>query len=323
MIFVTGGTGFIGDALLKRLTVDGLKSGIIASVRCAVVKWPASIKQVQKLDLLPSTNWGDVLQGVGVLVHCAGRAHIMEDAAKDPLLEYRQINVAGTLNLAQQAAKAGVRRFIFLSSIKVNGEATEIGRPYQANDIPMPQDPYAISKMEAEHGLRNLSAQTGMEVVIIRPPLVYGPGVKANFSLMIQWLMSGIPLPLGGITTNQRSLVYVENLVDLICVCIDHPNAGNQTFLVSDDEDVSTTLLLKKMSRALGCSARLFQFPPSLFTIIAKLIGKPKLTDRLYGSLQVDIHKTKELLNWKPKFSLDEGLRETAMRMVAYSRNKI
>ena len=320
MILITGATGFVGSTLMRRLVADNVKLGISASVRCVVEDWPTLIKQVEVQNLLSSTDWQLALQGVDVVVHCAARVHVMSDKAKDPLEAYRQVNVMGTLNLARQAARAGVRRFIFLSSIKVNGEATEIGYPYSADSVPAPQDPYGVTKMEAENGLRELSAGTSMEVVIIRPPLVYGPGVKANFSLMIRWLRKGIPLPLGGITTNQRSLVYVENLVDLIRVCIDHPKAENQTFLVSDDEDISTTLLLQRMSKALGCRTQLLRFSPSLIKFIAKLIGRPKIADRLCGSLQVDIRKTKELLGWKPKFSLDEGLRETVRHMVTYCK---
>jgi nucleoside-diphosphate-sugar epimerase len=321
MILVTGGTGFVGSALIQRLTIDNLKVGIVASVRRPVENWPASIKQVQVYDLLLSTDWSIALQGVDVVVHCAARVHVMADVADDPLLAYRQTNVAGTLNLARQAAKAGVRRFIFISSIKVNGEVTNDGHPFSADDIPMPEDPYGISKMEAEHGLRELSTLTDMEVVIIRPPLIYGPGVKANFYLMMKWLKNGIPLPLAGITNNKRSLVYVENLVDLICVCLDHSKAGNQTLLVSDGNDVSTTFLLQRISKALGCSVRLFQFPPRLLGLMAKFMGRPKIADRLYGSLQVDIKKTKELLDWKPKFSLDEGLERTARQiMKSYER---
>ena len=312
MILITGATGFVGGAFMRRMVVEYPKGRIVASVRNKVDNWPTLIKQVEVRDLLSSTKWSLALEGVSFVVHCAARVHIMSDSAEHPLEEYRQVNVAGTLNLARQAAMAGVRRFIFISSIKVNGEATEIGCPFKADDTPSPQDPYGISKMEAENELHKLSALTGMEVVIIRPPLVYGPGVRANFLSMIQWLRRGIPLPLGGITTNKRSLVYVDNLVDLIRICIEHPKAKNETFLVSDGEDVSTTLLLRRMSKALGCPSRLINFSPRAIKFIAKIIGKSKAADRLCESLQVDIKKTKDLLGWLPPVSICEGLRLTA-----------
>lgn len=302
---------------MQRLAIDYQMDGIVAATRRVVEDWPPLVNQVHVGDLLPSTDWSVALQGVKVVVHCAARVHVMNEQTSDPLAEFRRINVEGTLRLAQQAAEVGVQRFVFISSIKVNGEATELGHSFTADDLPAPQDPYGVSKMEAEQILRELSVQTGMEVVIIRPPLVYGHGVKANFASMMRWLKRGIPLPLGAITTNCRSLVYVENLADLICVCVDHPNAANQTFLVSDDEDVSTTTLLRRMAKALGCPARLISISPTLIKLAAKFIAKPGMADRLCGSLQVDITKTKELLGWKPKFSLDEGLRRTAMPIVS------
>lgn len=312
MILVTGASGFVGGALIQRLAIANPQEGIVAATRRQLENLPVDVNQVQVGDLLPSTDWRIALQGVNVVVHCAARVHVMNEKSVDPLVEFRGVNVEGTLRLAQQAAEAGVRRFIFISSIKVNGESTELGCPFTPADAPAPQDPYGISKMEAEQGLRELSVRTGMEVVIIRPPLVYGRGVKANFAAMMQWLKRGVPLPLGGITLNRRSLIFVENLVDLIHICIDHPKAANQTFLISDDEDVSTTTLLRKMAKALGCSARLVNIPPTVIKLSARLIGKPGIADRLCGSLQVDITKTKEFLGWKPKFSLDEGLLRTA-----------
>ncbi len=235
----------------------------------------------------------------------------MDDQAKDPLAEFRAVNVAGTLNLARQAVSAGVKRFVFISSIKVNGEGTASGKPYTADDTPMPVDPYGISKLEAEQGLQALSQETGMEVVIIRPVLVYGPGVKANFRSMMSWLRKGIPLPLGA-TGNKRSLVAVDNLVDLIATCIDHPAAANQTFLVSDGEDLSTTQLLQRMGKALGRPARLLPVPASLLQAGAAMLGKRAIAQRLCGSLQVDIGKTRELLGWAPPVSVDDALRKTA-----------
>jgi nucleoside-diphosphate-sugar epimerase len=227
-------------------------------------------------------------------------------------MEYRSVNVLGTLNLARQAAQAGVRRFIFLSSIKVNGDRTQLGFPFAPDQMSAPVDPYGVSKHEAEMGLRTLSKETGMEVVIIRSPLVYGPGVKANFLSIMNWLWRGIPLPLGGITKNRRSFIFLDNLVDMIITCITHPAAANQTFLVSDDEDLSTAELLNRMALALGRPAKLIRVSVALITLGAKLLGRADIAQRLCGSLQVDIKKTKDLLGWSPPVGVDEGLRQTA-----------
>jgi len=262
-------------------------------------------------DLTEQVNWEQVVAGQDVIIHSAARVHVMNDQSADPLVEFRKVNVDGTLNLAQQAAAAGVKRFIFISSIKVNGEGTLCGNPYTAFDTPAPQDPYGISKVEAEIGLRQIAEDTGMEVVIIRPVLVYGPGVKANFRSMMSWLNKGLPLPLGAVH-NKRSLVSLDNLVDLIVTCIDHPAAANQTFLVSDGEDLSTTELLRRMGKALGKPARLLPIPASLLEMGATLLGKKEVAQRLLGSLQVDIEHTCDTLSWKPKVTVDEALAKTA-----------
>jgi nucleoside-diphosphate-sugar epimerase len=246
------------------------------------------------------------------VVHLAARVHVMNDKCLDPLNDFRRVNVDGTANLARQAASARVRRFVFLSSIKVNGELTEAGRPFTAFDVPAPVDPYGVSKHEAEQLLRKISAETGMEVVIIRSPLVYGPGVKANFESMMRWLVRGVPLPLAEMTENRRSLVALDNLVDLIVICLNHAAAGNRTFLVSDGEDLSTADLLNRMGAALGHPARLFSIPPALLKLGATLLHKPGLYQRLGGSLQLDITKTRQLLGWIPPLSVSEGLRRTA-----------
>jgi UDP-glucose 4-epimerase len=272
-------------------------------------------------EIGPLTNWHGAfisirssqghIETVDAVVHLAARVHVMQETTADPLAEFRRVNVQGTMNLARQAASAGVRRFVFVSSIKVNGEATQLGRPFMADDAPAPLDAYGVSKMEAEQGLREIASQTGMEVVIIRPPLVYGPGVKANFAAMMRWLKRGVPLPLGAIY-NQRSLVALDNLVDLIVTCLTHPAAANQTFMVSDGEDVSTTELLRRMGQAMGHPARLLPVPASWLKVAAGLVGKGDVAQRLCGSLQVDISKTRELLGWVPPVSLDEGLRRAA-----------
>ncbi|UUZ71752.1 SDR family oxidoreductase [Polaromonas sp. P1(28)-8] len=309
MILVTGATGFVGSSLVVRLVREGIETR--ACVRRDHVELPEGVQAVRVDNLTAETDWHHALSGVEVVVHAAARVHVMQDAATDPLQEFRRVNVQGTLQLARQAAAAGVRRFVFISSIKVNGEATQPGHPFTADDAPAPLDAYGISKMEAEQGLRELAAQTGMELVIIRPPLVYGPGVKANFQAMMRWLARGMPLPFGAIH-NQRSLVALDNLVDLIVTCIHHPAAANQTFLVSDGEDLSTSQLLRRMGQALGKPARLIPVPPALLKVGAASVGKPAFAQRLCGSLQVDISKTRQLLGWRPPVSVDVGLKKAA-----------
>jgi UDP-glucose 4-epimerase len=309
-VLLTGATGFVGRAVLERLSALA-NLELVASVRKPASEFAGGVTNIQVAGLEADTDWHQALETTGTVIHCAARVHVMNDQSSDPLAEFRQVNVAGTLNLARQAAAAGVRRFIFLSSIKVSGEGTAPGAAYKADDVPAPMDPYGISKMEAEQGLRALAAETGMEVVIIRPVLVYGPGVKANFLSMMRWLNKGVPLPFGAIY-NKRSLVALDNLVDLIVTCIDHPAAANQTFLVSDGEDLSTSELLRRMGVALGKSARLLPVPSGLLAQGARLLGKEALAQRLCGSLQVDISKTRELLGWTPPVSVDEALGKTA-----------
>lgn len=312
MILVTGGSGFVGQSLIKRLTTDFESSSIIAVVRNQSLDFNVRVRCIEISDLSNEISLSQVLQEVDVVVHCAGRAHVMNDQSHDPLAEFRRVNVQGTVNLARQAAAAGVKRFIFLSSIKVNGELTEMGKPFTADDEPAPEDPYGISKHEAEQALRQIASDSRMELVVIRPPLVYGPSVKANFESMMKWLAKGVPLPLGAITGNRRSLVALDNLIDLILTCLSHPNAANQIFLVSDGEDISTTHLLNKMGEALRCPARLFYVPLVLLRVGAYLTKKKSIYQRLTGSLQLDITKTQRLLDWTPPITLDEGLRRVA-----------
>ncbi|WP_114652021.1 UDP-glucose 4-epimerase family protein [Polynucleobacter necessarius] len=309
MILVTGASGFVGEFLCASL------------VKCSPLRISVRDKSKAKLfanvdiieaSLSPDQNWSSTLSGISVVVHCAARVHVMNEEAADPLLEFRRVNVNGTLNFARQAAEAGVRRFIFLSSIKVNGECSVPGHPFTTDQISAPSDPYGVSKYEAEIELKALAAETGMEVVIIRSPLVYGPGVKANFLSMMKWVKRGIPLPLGGVTKNRRSFVFIDNLVSVIVACINHPSAANQTFLVSDDEDLSTAELLRRMAFALGYPSKLIPVPVALIILGAKSFGRVDIAQRLCGSLQVDIKKTKDLLGWSPPVSVDEGLCQTA-----------
>ncbi|SEE36271.1 Nucleoside-diphosphate-sugar epimerase [Pseudomonas costantinii] len=308
-IFVTGASGFVGAALVERL-VKTEDCQVSALVRRDGVVLPAAavLVRVGENYLVGESL---PLTGVDVLVHCAARVHVMSDRTSDPLAEYRKVNVEGTLRLAEQAARAGVKRFIFISSIKVNGEGTRPGEAYKADDLPTPSCPYGISKMEAEQQLRLLAQRTGMEVVIIRPVLVYGPGVKANFRSMMVWLSKGIALPLGAIHS-QRSLVALDNLVDLIVTCLHHPAAANQIFLVSDDDDMSTTELLNRIGVALDKPARLIPVPEVLLRCCLLLIGRKGIGQRLCGSLQVDIKKTRDLLGWTPPSTVAAALRKTA-----------
>ena len=310
-ILVTGSTGFVGATLIEELIKENFS--VTAIVRdVSSNKFSPTVNLINVGHLTPSLNWGYALQGVNTIVHLAARAHILHDKSKDPLTSYRYINVDCSLNLARQAAMAGVKRFIYMSSIKVNGEFTALGKPFTAQDIPMPQDFYGVSKYEAELGLRAIAEEFGMELVIIRPPLIYGPLVKANFLSMMNWLWRGIPLPLGAVTENRRSLIFIDNLVSMIFACITNPAAANQTFVVSDDEDISTTELLECMTLALGRPLKLVAVPVTLISPIISLIGGPSISQRLFGSLQIDIKRTKDLLGWSPEVTLDEGLRKTA-----------
>lgn len=307
-VLITGATGFIGRALVARALFDGLK--IRVGARCRVSDWPCGLECAPTVDLAPESDWNTALDRIHTVVHLAARVHVMRDYATDPVAEFRRVNVAGTLTLARQAVEAKVRRFIFVSSIKVNGEGRQINRPYTAEDVPAPADPYGVSKYEAERGLVRLAEETGLEIVIIRPVLVYGPGVKGNFFSMLQWLHRGLPLPFGAVR-NKRSLVALDNLVDLILTCLRKREAANQTFLVSDCEDLSTTELLQRAARAMNRPARLLSVPTPLLTGGATLLGKRAAMTRLCGSLQVDIAKTQRLLGWVPPISVDQGLQET------------
>lgn len=291
MVLVTGANGFVGTALCRTLRAAG------TSVRAAVRKG-AGPGEVNVGDLNGSTDWYAALDGCDVVFHLAARVHVMSDVDEDPLRAYREVNVDGTLNLARQAIQAGVRRFVFVSSVKVNGESTS-AQPFRASDVPMPCDPYGQSKMEAEQALLQLGRDSGLEVVIVRPPLVYGPGVKANFLNLIKLVHMGIPLPLGSIN-NARSMVALDNLVDLLIVCSKHPRAPGNVFMVSDGADMGIKELVTKIAKAMNKRLLLVPVPAGLMTGAAQLLGKQGVVDRLLSSLQVDISSTRVTLEWQP-----------------------
>ena len=304
-ILVTGATGFVGTALTSRLLNDG-RHAVRVALRRSGDRLPAAVERVMVGGLAPDTSWATALDEVDTVVHLAARVHVMHDAANDPLAEFRRVNFAGTLQLARQAAQAGARRFVFLSSIKVNGEETCAGRPFGPDDPAQPTDPYGISKHEAECGLRELESTTGMQVVVVRSPLVYGPGVKANFRALMQAVARGLPLPLGAVD-NRRSLVALDNLVDFIVVCIDHPGAAGQTFLVSDGAALSTPDIVRRIARAMHKPVRLVPVPVYLLGAVAALVGKRAAMHRLCSSLEVDISTCTAVLGWTPPLLLDEA----------------
>jgi nucleoside-diphosphate-sugar epimerase len=312
-ILVTGASGLVGRNLCTELVRQ--KHLVMAVVRAKNGKINSLLQTATISSIDANTDWSTALHNIDVVVHLAARVHVMNDLVADPLAEFRKVNVEGTLNLAMQATKAGVKRFIFISSVKVNGEHTEIGIPFTETFAANPQDAYGQSKLEAEQGLLLLAQQTGIEIVIIRPPLVYGPGVKANFSRVLRMVERGIPMPLGAIY-NQRSFVYVGNLVSLITRCLDHPAAANQLFLVSDGHDLSTTELLRACALALGVKSWLLPIPQRLIELAAALLGRRAIAQRLCGNLQVDISKARILLDWKPVVSVADGLNATALSLM-------
>jgi len=317
-ILVTGASGFVGRVVCERAA--NLKMKVKGSYRSTSSELLV-VEGVDKVHIPAidaNTDWSSAISGVNAIVHTAARVHVMRDSAVDPLSEFRKINVEGTLNLARQAAYAGVQRFVFISSIGVNGVET-FDIPFTAEDKAAPSSPYALSKYEAELGLQQLAHETGLEVAIIRPPLVFGPGAPGNFRRLLVALYKGIPLPLGAIH-NRRSLVGLNNLVDLIVTCLHHPRAANETFLVCDGEDISTTALLRRTAAALELTPRLISVPTRLLRKAACLLGKSGLAQQLFGSLQVDITKTKTLLGWRPTTDLDEELKHTARHFLASVR---
>ena len=309
-ILLTGASGFVGSVLQQRISANKNYSLTAVSRKATLI--PNVARTVQITDLSADTDWSIALQDIDVVIHAAARVHVMKEAATDPLAEFRKVNVEGTLNLARQAIDAGVKRFIFISSIKVNGEGTELGRPYTEDSKPSPIEPYGMSKYEAEQGLLKIAEKTALEVVIIRPTLVYGENVKGNFHSLIKWTYRGVPLPIGGIKHNLRSLVSVDNLVDFIVTCIEHKDAKNEVFLISDDDEISTAGLLEEIARGLGVKNKAVNIPVEFINTAASAIGKSGVAQRLSGSLQVDISKAKTLLGWEPKYSTSESIQKAA-----------
>ncbi len=308
-VLVTGASGFVGGALCAGLV--GLGHEVRASVRNPEIVSIVGCDVLKISSIDSDTDWAVCVADVEVVIHLAARVHVMNDDASDPLAEFRRTNTAGTENLARQAARAGVKRLVYVSSIKVNGEATDGAMKFSESDAPNPQDPYGISKWEAEQALHRVSAETGLEVVIVRPPLVYGAGVKGNFAQMLKVLAHGIPLPLASVQ-NRRSLVYLGNLVDALILCATHPAAAGQTYLVSDGEDISTPDLLRQLGEAMDHPARLLPCPQALLRLAGRLTGKADQIERLLGSLQVDSGKICRELGWVPPYSVSRGLQATA-----------
>lgn len=303
---MTGGNGFVGRALCAALPRHGLDAR--AAVRQEIATAKVAVDQVVVDNLDDHTDWSHALTDVTVVVHLAARVHVMDDRVADPLSAFRQVNVQGTLNLARQAAAAGVRRFVFVSSVKVNGEETAPGHAFVETDPPAPQDPYGLSKWEAEQGLWEISDQSGMEVVVVRPPLVYGPGVKANFAALVRAVQRGWPLPLAAVD-NRRSLVALANLVDFLALVCTHPKAAQETFLISDAQDVSMADLVREIGYAAHKPAKLLYIPTKIMVHACTLMGKKQAIQRLCGNLQVDSSKAHRLLDWVPVVTLKQGLR--------------
>lgn len=312
MVLITGASGFVGGSLVKYLSRFYL---VRALVRHPKNSADLSVEYVSGFNLSKESHPGYIFSEVDVVVHCAARVHVMNETNADPLEAFRQINVRGTINLATQAADSGVKRFIYLSSVKVNGESTEPGRPFTSDDIPSPSDAYGISKYEAESALQALAIKTGMEVVIIRPPLIYGYGVKANFAALIRLVRTGIPLPFGLANQNRRSFVAIDNLLSFIKECISNPKAANQIFLISDGQDLSTKSLLKEIALASNKSISLIPIPISFLRFFLEIIGKSSVAERLFGNLQVDISKCYDLLEWKPPVRIRQTLRQAVSRV--------
>lgn len=319
-ILVTGASGFVGRAVVHRLIQDGVTS-VSALYRNEPVNPPAGLCEYWVGDLEHERAWHDALAKIDVIVHCAALVHVASRGGESQIDNFRRVNVEGSCCLADAAIRSGCQRLVYVSTIKVNGEFTTDGHSFSEREAPAACDPYGLSKLEAERALLSRACSSSLEVVVIRPPLVYGPGVKANFRSMMHWLHTGVPLPFGAIA-NRRSLVALDNLVDLLVLCTWHPAAANQVFLAGDGEDVSTPELLRRTAGALGCPARLLPVPATWLRWAARLLGKAELVTRLCGSLQVDISKARSILGWTPPIGLNEGLRQAADDFLSRRRDE-
>ena len=303
-LLITGANGFIGSHLTSLLEAQGHQLLLATRGDIQVASATVSIDDIDTFD-----NWEARLSGIDTVIHLAARVHQMDEQSDQAVLNYQRTNVDASVRLAQAAVKCGIRRFIFLSSIKVNGEETRHGKSFSAMDAPAPQDAYSESKLQAELALKEISSNSAMELVIIRPSLVYGPGVKANFLRLVELARSGMPLPFAGLK-NYRDMVSVDNLCDLIAHCIDKPEAAGKTLLVSDDMAYSTADIVTAVRAISGLPQRIFYFPPGLVKILLSLAGKRAVADRLLGNLQVDISATIDTLGWTPKYTLEQTLRK-------------
>lgn len=304
-VLVTGASGFIGRNLCAFLKKSGYFVRGTGRRDGHDISWVNEYIQVGEIN--EKTNWQPALAGVDTVIHLAARVHIMRENAADSLEEFRRVNALGTKHLARMAVEAGVKRFIFTSSVKVNGEGRQA--PYTEEDVPAPEDAYGVSKLEAEQVLAQIAAETGFEVTILRLPLVYGPGVKANFRNLIKLVSCRLPIPFKSIK-NRRSFLYIGNLIDVIMICLRDPKAVGQTFLVSDGQDVAVPDLIRIIAKAMGKRAILFSLPLGLLKMLCKIVGKTEVLEKLTGSLCVDIGKIRNLLNWNPPFTIEEGIKE-------------
>ena len=310
-VLVTGATGFVGKALCEELVARG-HTVVPTERRASGLAGDAVVGNIDGV-----TDWTAALAACDAVVHLAARVHVVDDTAQDPLALYRATNTEATLNLARQAVQAGVKRFVFISTIKVNGEGRDA--PYREIDVPAPEGAYAMSKWEAEQGLMRIAQQTGLEVVILRPPLVYGPGVKGNFLRLLQLIFRSLPLPLASVS-NLRSMIYLGNFLDALALCVDHPAAPGKTYLVSDSEETSTPQLIRNIARLMGRPCRLWPFPPALLKLVGQITGKSTEVERLIGSLQIDSSQIRRELDWTPPYTLDQGLAETVSWYLAARR---
>jgi UDP-glucose 4-epimerase len=326
-ILVTGATGFIGKQLVQYLLENTevtlcLAVRVIPQVTLYESLDASRVILAQIDDISSGTNWYTILMDCDVVIHLAACIDVSGNNLNDSLTIFRETNVDGTLNLARQASESGVKRFIYMSSIKVNGESTQLGSPFKPDDVPRPQHPYAISKLEAERGLIALVEQASMKLVILRPPLVYGPDVQGNFMRIMSLLKTKIPLPFGSLKKNKRSFISINNLVNLIVICMTHPGAENQIFLLSDDYDLSTTELFLKIKQRLDASTLFFPMPSWILNSTAKVLGQQQEMMRLTGSLQVDISRTQQQLNWQPIESVDEGLSKVVQHYINLNKEE-